>query len=129
MFEEMFGRQDVQQASRSQAWSAAWLRYQRSIGISDPRKVFHSFRHTFKTACRSARIQEEVHDAITGHKPSFSARGYGGPVPLNVKYEAIQNIEFPCLDLSHLYDKDKLSTKKVIDEWTPQRQRRRAESG
>jgi integrase len=38
------------------------------VGITDPRKVFHSWRHFFKDECDFAEIEEKVHDAITGHK-------------------------------------------------------------
>ncbi len=31
-------------------WSKWWGRYARQSGITDRRKVFHSFRHTFKDA-------------------------------------------------------------------------------
>jgi integrase len=38
-------------------WSKWWGRYMRNvIGIKDRRKVFHSFRHTFKDACREAGL-------------------------------------------------------------------------
>ena len=48
-------------------WSKWWGRYARKLGITDHRKVFHSFRHTFKDACRAAGVSEEVHDRLTGH--------------------------------------------------------------
>ena len=124
VFGEMFGRKDLP----VKGWSHSWMQYQRGIGLTDPRKVFHSFRHTFKGACRSARIEEEVHDALTGHRPFFSGRGYGGPVPLNIKFEAIVKVRYPNLDLSHLYAAEKLSSKKVIDEWTNQKRARRRPS-
>jgi len=47
-------------------------------------------------------IPEEVHDAITGHRPRFSGRSYGGEVPLEVTAEAMARIAYPSLDLSHL---------------------------
>ena len=49
------------------AWSKWFGRYIRSIGITDPAKVFHSFRHNFKDALRAAGVGQEVHDALTGH--------------------------------------------------------------
>ena len=53
---------------QSAAWSKWFGRFLRAkAGITDPRKVFHSFRHTFKRMARDAGIPEEVHDAITGH--------------------------------------------------------------
>lgn len=45
--------------------------------IDDPSKTFHSFRHTFKRACREAGITEEVHLAFTGHAGGGVGRSYG----------------------------------------------------
>ena len=45
--------------------------------IVDPRKDFYSWRHTFKTLCREAHIEEQYSDAITGHADGRSAREYG----------------------------------------------------
>lgn len=58
-------------------YSKFWGRWARGLGITDRRKVFHSFRHTFKAACRRAGLQEEVHDLITGHSGPGVGRGYG----------------------------------------------------
>lgn len=44
---------------------------------TDPRLVFHSFRHTFKDLCRDANIQKDVHDQLTGHAPADAGGGYG----------------------------------------------------
>ncbi len=40
------------------------MRYARKHDITDRRKVFHSLRHSFKTACRRAGIRKESHDAL-----------------------------------------------------------------
>lgn len=75
----------------------------RKIGIGDPRKVFHSFRHTFKDACRQAGIDEAVHDALTGHTTPNVGRRYGNEhYPLPPLFEAMQRYQLPELDLSHL---------------------------
>ncbi len=60
-------------------WSKWFNRYLRDkAGIEDRTKVFHSFRHTFKQLARSAKIGEEMHDALTGHAGNGSVgRGYG----------------------------------------------------
>lgn len=84
-------------------FSKWWTRHTRGQGIADHRKVFHSFRHGFKDACRAARITEEVHDALTGHAGGGVGRSYGGGVPLNVKAEAIAKVRYEGLDLSHLH--------------------------
>jgi integrase len=84
-------------------WSKWWGRYTDGLGIIDPRKVFHSFRHAFKDACRSARIEEELHDALTGHTSASVGRGYGNGVPLEVLAEEITKVSYKGLDLSHLH--------------------------
>jgi integrase len=67
-----------------------WLRDK--IGITDPRKVFHSWRHTFKTNCRG-KIAEEIHDAITGHSTGSIGRSYGR-YPMAVLREAIEKVTY-----------------------------------
>lgn len=86
-------------------WSKWWGRYMRTtIGITDRRKTFHSFRHGFKDACREASVDEAVHDALTGHVgKSGVGRSYGsGSYPLRPLADAICKVEFPGLDLSGL---------------------------
>jgi len=39
-----------------------------AIGITDDRKVFHSFRHSLKTALAQYGVNRDVSDLITGHK-------------------------------------------------------------
>jgi hypothetical protein len=84
-----------------------WGRYTDDLGITDPRKVFHSFLHTFKRACRSARIEEELHDSLTGHTSGNVGRSYGSGggdgVPLEVLHGAISRVKYKGLELTHLY--------------------------
>lgn len=75
-------------------WSKWWGRYARSIGITDRRKVFHSFRHTFKDACRRADIPEPIHDALTGHSSPSVGRGYGLGYPVEVLAAAVAKIRY-----------------------------------
>jgi integrase len=42
--------------------------YKAEVGIHDSRKVFHSFRHTLKTALAHYGVNRDVSDLITGHK-------------------------------------------------------------
>lgn len=42
--------------------------YKPLVGINDSRKVFHSFRHTLKTALARHGVNRDVSDLITGHK-------------------------------------------------------------
>lgn len=76
------------------AWSKWWGRYTTRIGITDPRKVFHSFRHAFKDACRAAGIEEAIHDALTGHAAPHVGRSYGKGYSLALLAEAVARVEF-----------------------------------
>lgn len=59
-------------------FSKWWGRYGREVvGITDKRKVFHSFRHAFKDACRNSGIHQEIHDAFTGHAGGNVGSTYG----------------------------------------------------
>ena len=100
VFHEVQGRRNV----TGTGWSQTWHIYQRRIGLTDKRKVLHSFRHNFKRACREAGIEEEVHDALTGHRHAFrQGRKYGGEMPLRIMADAMAKVEYSELDLSHLY--------------------------
>ena len=81
-------------------FSKWWTRYRRGLGVGDPRKPFHALRHTFKEACRAAGVEEEVHDAITGHSGGGVGRGYGR-VPLAAKARAMELVGYE-VDLSNL---------------------------
>lgn len=80
-------------ASWSQ-WFGRYLRHE--VGITDTRKTFHSFRHTFKDLCRSSQISKEHHDRLTGHASSDVGDSYGaGLYPLQPLTTAINQIRFP----------------------------------
>lgn len=75
----------------------------KKVGITDPRKVFHSFRHTFKDSCRNAGIPEEVHDALSGHTRSGASRRYGNEhYPLAPLFQAMTRFTIEGLDIAHL---------------------------
>ncbi len=83
-------------------WSKYWGKHARQLGITDSRKVFHSFRHGFKDACRAAVNDEEVRDYLTGHSNGSVGRKYGTGVPLKVLTKAIAKIRYPGLTLTSL---------------------------
>lgn len=85
--------------------SQSFRRYNDRIGLTDKNLVFHSFRHTFKDACREARIERDVHDKLTGHTDSSVSGSYGSGFSLSRLSEAIKKIRYG-VDLSHLYDTD-----------------------
>lgn len=91
--------------ARTAAWSQWWGNYQgrKPISISDPRKVFHSFRHLFKDMCRDAGLSEDVHDALTGHASGKSVgRGYGSGHSVARLSAEVSKVKVP-VDLSHLH--------------------------
>ena len=62
-----------------------------TVGLVSPASPSHGFRHTFKTMARRAKLQTEVHDAITGHAAGGVGRTYG-EMPLSVMAEEIARI-------------------------------------
>ena len=85
------------QGKLTSSYSKWYSRYVRGLGLTDKRKVFHSFRHTFKRTCRDAGIHEEVHDALTGHSGGGVGRSYGAGVSLSRLQEAINTLSFKVL--------------------------------
>ena len=59
------------------AWTKWFTRYLRKAGVEDERKVFHSFRHSFKDALRAADVGEDLNDALCGQKNNSVGRSYG----------------------------------------------------
>jgi integrase len=92
-----------------EGWSKWFGRYIRGIGITNRDSVFHSFRHSFKDALRTAGIGEDVNDALLGHVgPGTVARQYGAKemvrrFGLQRLADAVSKARYPGLDLSHLY--------------------------
>jgi integrase len=94
----------------SAPWSKWFSRLLREkVGITDRRKVFHSFRHTFKRMARDAGIPEEQHDAMTGHAGNGGVgKSYGRGVSLRPLIEAMATIKAPAV-VSALIWRDPIS--------------------
>ena len=90
------------------AWSKWFGRYLRAQGVTDTAKVFHSFRHGFKDALRQGKVNQEIHDALTGHaQASTVSGGYGAKEMLTrfgvrVLKEAVAKVAYRGLDLSRV---------------------------
>lgn len=83
-------------------FSKWWGRYARAeLGITDKRRVFHSFRHGFKVYCRLGSVPKEHHDRLTGHTGGRGASdGYGDELfPLPPLFEAMSKVAFPTLNI------------------------------
>ena len=66
--------------------------------VLHPRKSTRSFRKTFKQMMRDAKVEEEVHDFITGHSQGSSAsrKNYGG-MGIEVMFEAVSKLDVTFL--------------------------------
>lgn len=62
---------------RSNFMSRRLNRYIRGLGITEEEKVFYSFRHSMKRACRNSKMKEEISDLLAGHAPLSVSRKYG----------------------------------------------------
>ena len=94
---------------RHSSWSKWFNRYLReTLEIDDKRKVFHSFRHGFKSACRASideqgnGIPEEIHDCFTGHTTGSVGRTYGGSITHELLTSYMNRVRFKGLSLEHL---------------------------
>lgn len=81
-------------------------RYIGTHGISDPTKVFHSFRHNFTDALRLAGVADEVKQALLGWTGGGMAARYGAKDKAarfrHRLAEAVERVAYPALDLSKL---------------------------
>jgi integrase len=92
------------------AWSKWFGHYLRNhICISNPDRVFHSFRHSFQDALRRATPDAELRDALPGRSSGEKSvsRGYGAKYMidrwgLTTLKETIDAISYPGLDLSRV---------------------------
>lgn len=68
-----------------------------SIGIDDPTRTFHSFRHLFKDRCREAKLRRDLHDSLTGHADGSAGAHYGDGLTLEDLKSGIDALTFPGL--------------------------------
>lgn len=90
--------QDNRRADAASREISEWVR---DLGIKNPSKTVrykpnHSFRHYCKTEWRNAKVEEELHDAITGHGSGSNSRDYG-EYQLRLMLEAIEKLPNPLI--------------------------------
>lgn len=75
--------------------ASKWFgRYKAKLGITDPRKTFHSFRHTFIDDLRDAGVQDSLVKRMVGHEDSSVTFGiYGSRIPIKAMAEALTHIQ------------------------------------
>jgi integrase len=117
----LFAPVSPQASSMLKAWTKWFGRYLRSVGITDRRKVFHSFRHSFKDALRAADVSEDLNDALLGQKNSSDGRSYGAKQKSGAKdivrrfgierlKSAVYAVEYEGLQLSQVKSVSKKTT-------------------
>ncbi|MBF0099098.1 MAG: site-specific integrase [Magnetococcales bacterium] len=75
------------------------------IGAKASRTSFHSFRHCFRDALRRADVSHDMVLLLGGWSGGGTDQDYGhGGELLPAKAKAIAKVEYPGLDLSHLYE-------------------------
>ena len=71
-------------------------RYRTKMGVSDPKKTFHSFRHTMIDDLRDAGIQDSLIKRIAGHEDAAVTFGvYGSRIPIKAMVEALGHLSLP----------------------------------
>ncbi|WP_260582416.1 site-specific integrase [Sphingopyxis sp. PET50] len=85
--------------SLTDKWGQWFTRYKRSLGISDNTKVFHSFRHTWKTQATNAGISERLCREIQGHRGKDAADKYGSKPSMATLVAAIASYRIPGLKI------------------------------
>lgn len=81
-------------------WGEWFGRYMRTVcGVADKRKVFHSFRHTFKDYTRRANITESIQRQLMGHSGKDVADDYGSGYDLHAMSMAMASYKVPGLTI------------------------------
>ena len=92
----------------SDPFSKWFRRFLGKINATRPKTCFHSFRHCFRDALREARIDHDVALALggwssgNGSEGTLTAEAYGRGFRLKTLAEAMERVDYPNLDLSHL---------------------------
>ena len=72
----------------------------RALGKDAP-VVFHSFRHTFITRLRAAKVEPLLRMAIVGHDPGETHEGYGDQDIGSLNAE-VQKVRYPAFEICPL---------------------------
>lgn len=83
-------------------WGQWFTVYRRSVGVTDARMVFHSFRHTFHDYLRNAGIAEGIQRQLVGHTGDDVHDDYGSGYSLHRLVEAMKQYKVPGLKLPTL---------------------------
>ncbi|TCT12657.1 phage integrase family protein [Tepidamorphus gemmatus] len=68
--------------------------YRAKVGITDKRKDFYAFRHTFKTGLSYAGVNRDIRDYLTGHHDTSAGSVYVHDISIERMHEAINQLRF-----------------------------------
>jgi integrase len=89
--------------SYSASYSNWFGRYKRLIGLTDPKKTFHSFRHTFIDRLKQQDVPDGKIQELVGHaNHSITTGRYGKPYRPIAQKEIIEALDYG-LDLRELH--------------------------
>ncbi|HEU5020026.1 MAG TPA: tyrosine-type recombinase/integrase [Pseudolabrys sp.] len=74
-------------------------KYLPSVGIHDSRKVWHSFRHTFKTGLALAGVEKSRRDDLCGHKDQSAGGVYIHGTSIEALKEFLERLQFDGFEL------------------------------
>jgi integrase len=64
------------------------------VGINDPRKTWHSFRHTFKTGLARAGVPRSMQDDLCGHTDNSAGAGYVHGHSVEAMKDAVEKLKY-----------------------------------
>lgn len=73
--------------------------YKKEIGITDAKKVFHSFRHSFKTGLSQAGVSKDIRNSLSGHSDSSAGAAYVHDVSFTALRDGIEKLRFDGLNI------------------------------
>ncbi|MDT4854164.1 Tyrosine recombinase XerC [compost metagenome] len=89
----LFPELEATRGKYGHAPSKWFSRYKAKLGIDDPRKTFHSFRHTFIDDLREAGVQDSLIKQMVGHEDNSVTFGvYGSRLQLTAMLQAMRGL-------------------------------------
>jgi len=83
--------------------SEAFSTYLKQIGVKTAKTSFHSFRHTFKDACRACGVEPHLSNALLGHAELGTGSVYGtGGYGLPLLRDAVDKVDYQSLSLEYV---------------------------
>lgn len=82
------------QGDPSHAYSKAFSRYLKDIGIKNDQLTFHSFRHSFSDALDNASVIDAQKKAMMGHSDQSASAHYGTGAAIPILFEAVSKIAY-----------------------------------